>query len=73
MTAKFKRGNKISFYGKDSHFEGFFISYIKKLPMTHGFGETTPSNEIRCVVQQRDTGTLLIKPNPSAENKGWKS
>lgn len=66
---EFKRGDKISFYGKDSTFEGWFISYISKL--SHD-GKEPDAPIVRCVVQQRHgTGIILIKGNPKEMNRGW--
>lgn len=66
----FNRGDKISFYGKDSRFEGYFISEIVKLPLNYK-GEPHLNQPVRCIVQQRGTGILLIKGEPTIENAGW--
>jgi len=69
---EFKRGDKIHFHGKDSKFNGFFLHYIEKLPMYYQGNLSDRTTNKRCVVQQNQTGILLIKPNPTEDNRGWK-
>jgi len=70
----FRRGDKIHFYGKDSKFQGYFLHYIEKLPMNFsgGLNELIPKGEKRCVVQQKETGIILVKPAPTLNNAGWR-
>ena len=68
---KFRRGDKVKFLGKDSKFYGYFISYIDKLPINYNVNDIGAHSGKRCVVQQKETGILLIKGEPKQENKGW--
>ncbi len=64
----FKRGDKVFFKGEDSHFEGRFLTYIDKLQWTDEDGVIHPPAR-RCLVQQKRTGMVFVKPDPKETNR----